>query len=90
MSKIATAKELVGSATVGSCPAPTIRVTSTASSLHKGHSATIDFTSKNICGPVTVQFSIVTHAVAGTDYSLVDSLGNDVSPGDFYFAHATT
>ncbi len=81
VSKIATAKELVGSAAAASCPAPTIRVTSTATSLHKGHTATIDFTSRNVCGPVTIQFAIVTHAVAGTDYSLVDSLGNDVSVG---------
>ena len=81
VSNIATAKEIVGSAAASPCPAPTVRVTTTATSLHKGHSATIDFTSKNVCAPITIQFSVVTHAQQGVDYSLVDSLGNDVSLG---------
>lgn len=81
VSNIATVKELVGSAAASPCPAPTVKVTTTATSLHKGHSATIDFVSKNFCAPITIQFSVVTHAQAGVDYSLVDSLGNDVTVG---------
>ena len=81
VSNIATAKEVVGSAAASPCPAPTVKVTTTATSLHKGQSATIDFVSKNFCAPIIIQFSVVTHAQAGVDYSLVDSLGNDVSVG---------
>src|SRR5262249_47960960 len=81
VSAIATAKGLVGSAAASPCPAPTVRVTSTATSLHKGNSATIDFTSRNFCAPIMIKFSVVTHAQSGVDYSLIDSLGNDVSAG---------
>ena len=81
VSSVSTAKEVVGSAAASPCPAPTVKVTTTAASLHKGLTATIDFTSKNFCAPITIHFSVVTHAQQGIDYSLVDSWGNDVSVG---------
>jgi YVTN family beta-propeller protein len=81
VSSIATPKGLIGSAAFSACPAPTVRVTTTAASLHKGSSAIIDFKSNNICAPIVVQFSVVTHAQAGVDYSLTDSFGNDVTVG---------
>jgi hypothetical protein len=81
VSSIATPKGLIGSAAFSACPAPTIRVTTTATSLHKGTSAIIDFKSNNVCAPIVVQFSVVTHAQAGVDYSITDSLGNDVTVG---------
>ncbi len=89
VSNIATAKELVGSAAASPCPAPHVRVTTTATSLHKGHSATIDFTSKDFCAPITIQFTVVTHALPGIDYSLVDELGNDVTVGGTTYGQLT-
>lgn len=89
VSGIATAKELVGSAAASPCPAPRVRVVTTATSLHKGQSATIDFTSPNFCAPITIHFAVVTHAQQGVDYSLVDSLGNDVSVGGTTYGQLT-
>ena len=81
VSNIATPKGLVGSPAISACPAPTVRVSCDATSLHKGHSATITFTVKGVCQNVTVLYTVVTRAQPGVDYSLTDSLGNDVTGG---------
>ena len=81
VSNIATPKGVVGSPAIAACPAPTVRVSSTATSLHKGHSATITFTVKGVCQNVTVMYSVVTRAQSGVDYLLTDSLGNVITTG---------
>jgi len=88
VSNIATPKGVVGSPAISACPAPTVRVSSDATSLHKGHSATITFTIKG-CQNVTVFYSVVTRAQSGVDYLLTDSLGNVITTGGTSFGPLT-
>jgi YVTN family beta-propeller protein len=88
VSNIATPKGVMGSPAIAACPAPTVRVSADATSLHKGHSATITFTIKG-CQNVTVMYSVVTHAQSGVDYLLTDSLGNVITAGGQSFGPLT-
>lgn len=61
------------------CPAPTVRVNTTRTQLHKGQTATITFTAKNLCPNTIAHFSIVTSAQSGVDFTLTDQLGQDAT-----------
>lgn len=61
------------------CGAPTIRVTTTATQLHKGQDAIIDFIGKGVCQNIVVKFTVVTKAVSGVDFTLTDQFGNDAT-----------
>ena len=61
------------------CKAPTVRVMTTATQLHKGQDATITFTGKDLCQNTIVKFAVVTHAVSGVDFTLTDQFGQDAT-----------
>lgn len=61
------------------CKAPTVKVATSSTSLHKGQSATIVFTAKNICPNTIAHFSVVTSAKSGVDFTLTDQLGQDAT-----------
>jgi hypothetical protein len=61
------------------CPAPTVKVATSTTSLHKGKTATITFLGKNPCPNTVAHFSVVTKAVSGVDFTLIDQLGQDAT-----------
>lgn len=61
------------------CKAPTVKVSTSSTSLHKGKIATILFTAKNVCPNTIAHFSVVTNAVSGVDFTLTDQLGQDAT-----------
>ncbi|HST30931.1 MAG TPA: PA domain-containing protein [Chthoniobacterales bacterium] len=61
------------------CKAPTVKVVTTGTSVHKGKTVTITFTAKNPCPNTVAHFSVVTNAVSGVDFTLTDQLGQDAT-----------
>jgi hypothetical protein len=80
------------------CPAPTIRISSDRNSIHKGETATISLglggRSTPPCNPITVFYTVSTHAVQGTDYVITDSTGqvitNNQATGDLFLHNLYT
>ena len=63
------------------CPAPTVRISTDRTSLHKGQQAIITFSAKGGCNDIVVFYTVTTHAQQGVDYTLTDSTGQVITTG---------